>query len=236
MAFPREKVKTLIYELVIDGDDGILANAAKIHRESISAYLAARSSAPDDGLAKPILGSLIPYGALVASSIERSLSTSMGWRLDTIFAAVAAANYKHAFGGRGEYVEISGSLSNSAVAAIDRMMDEFVSATRRRRPSQAEEVALLESSATGRGKNTKSVRLDVFFLDGQKGGVEWALESKTIKPNKGQLQAAKRDALTAQALKITGMPRIPIAMAPQFRRVRPFGPSSVPTTMLGGLL
>ena len=48
MAFPREKIKRLIYDLVIDGDDGIIAKAKTIHAQTIPSYLAAKSNKPED--------------------------------------------------------------------------------------------------------------------------------------------------------------------------------------------
>lgn len=203
MTFPREKIKRLIYDLVIDGDDGIIAKAKKIHAQTIPSYLAAKSNKPEHGLAKPILASLLPYETLVGSSIERSLSTSMGWRLDTIFTEIARHNYSSAYGGKGEYVEISGKLPEEAVIAIDGIMSGLVNRSERVRPSQQEELKTLEKSITGPNVEYRSVRFDVFFLDNDSNR-EWCLESKTIKPNKGQLEAVKRDALTAQALKLTG--------------------------------
>ena len=116
MAFPRSDVKKLISELVIDGEDGILAKARKIHSDMIPSYIAARSAKPEDGLAKPILGALLPTEVLVGSSIERSMSTSMGWRLDTIFTKIASKNYDFAFGGKGKYVEISGVLTPQVIS------------------------------------------------------------------------------------------------------------------------
>lgn len=243
MTFPREAVKQAIYELIIDGDDGVLMRVNGLRNDMLTSAIAAKSGKAEDGLAKPILGAFFTQESLVLMSLERSLSTSMGWRLDKILAMIAKEEYASAYGGKGEYVTVKGKLPGETIQLIDKIINEMktpdpgkkqlVKALEdkghkvninhysrrelielcerkeatippgRRRPNNEAEIELIRHSINQHETSTSleeiGIRVDVFIVDDIE-GVNYCAESKTIKPDKGQLINEKRDHLKLIAL------------------------------------
>jgi hypothetical protein len=202
--FPRDMIKEQVRNLVVQP---LLAKAKEIATHGFSSYIAAQSEAPDDGLAKPMMATLLPPSMVIGSAIERSFVTSLGWRMDTILTTLAAANYDFSAGGKERYVSVSGMLPSRTITTIDKLIGAM-SAPRpmKATPSYKSEMEAIKESFKGSPgplHRVEGIRIDVFFLD-KSTGIEYAIESKTQKADKGQLKDAKRDSLTLMALKAYG--------------------------------
>lgn len=148
----------------------------------------------ESGSASPFIKSMFPEIKL-ASILERSLGTALGWGWDKIVAQIAEATY-----GNGAFNhDVMGPILGSTLSTIDDYVASYT-ANPRIVPNTAVELSAILPGAAGPGAIVADhrERSDAFFV---RGGVENYVEIKTPKPNYDQLRGAKRRILRIHALR-----------------------------------
>jgi hypothetical protein len=138
-------------------------------------------------------------------SFIQSVNTTLGTSVfEQVAVIIAKPHFKQAV---NQYREFNNTISDNAQRAIQEMIDELKSMSRK--PDKpAETASILKASQGGILKTVKRPRIDL-FLETHK-GIEYYFDLKTAKPNIGEIVAFKRTLLEWVAMRGAKSPKAQI--------------------------
>lgn len=192
MTVPRNRI---MERLNTNVDNLLEKSAAETEKWLAAEVRSTFRSTGDSGAASPFIKSMFPEIKL-ASILERSLGTRLGWGWDKMVADIAQATW-----GNGKY---NHKVRQGIPVNVSNTIDAFIASytdSPRTVPDTGAELAAILPGVPGPGATVDlREKSDAHYVDAH--GVEHYVEMKTPKPNYDQLRNAKRRILRLHAMRV----------------------------------